>query len=135
MILVDAGPLVAIIDRRDRDHVRCVSALAGLSAPMITTWAAFTEAMYLLGDRSGWDAQRRLWQIVHRGDLQLAPVEGDSLERAAELMKRYRNVPMDLADATLVVIAEQMKLRRVFTLDKDFDIYRLPGRQTFEVLP
>ena len=54
MTLVDAGPLIALIDRDDRDHQACAAELGNLSGPLVTTWAAFTEAMYLLGDRAGW---------------------------------------------------------------------------------
>ena len=60
MILVDAGPLIALIDRGEPDHERCVETLSKLTAPMVTTWPAFTEAMYLLGSAGGWKAQEAL---------------------------------------------------------------------------
>jgi predicted nucleic acid-binding protein len=134
-MLVDAGPLIAIIDQGEPDHRRCVEALARIAAPLVTTWAAFAEAMYLLGGAGGWIAQEALWRLVLRGDLEIASPAADQLRRARDLMERYRNVPMDLADATLVVLAEVRDERRIFTLDSDFRIYRLRGRGSFEVLP
>jgi uncharacterized protein len=133
--LVDAGPLVALIDRDETDHARCVAALASMSLPLVTTWAAFTEAMYLLGDGGGWRAQAALWRLVQRADLELAELDGPRLERTQALMEQYRNVPMDLADATLVAVAEQRNARRIFTLDSDFQVYRLHGRHALELVP
>ncbi len=135
MILIDAGPLIAIVDRDDRDHDRCVSVLRRLAVPLVTTWPALTEAMYLLGDRAGWAAQERLWRMLLRRDLIARVTDQPTLARAFDLMRTYRNVPMDFADATLVALAESLDDRRVFTLDRDFTIYRLHGRTRFELLP
>jgi uncharacterized protein len=134
VILTDAGPLVALIDADEPDHARCKEALAGLRLPLLTTWPAFTEAMYLLGG-GGWHGQEPLWRLVLRGDLVLAVPSLKASERSARLMERYADRPMDLADATLVALAEERSLRQIFTLDGDFHIYRLNGRQHFEVLP
>lgn len=135
MILTDAGPFVAILDRSDADHQRCVEALSALTYPMLTTWPAFTEAMYLLGRRGGWKAQQMLWKLARRGDIEIAVLDEKLLERSHDLMERYRNRPMDLADATLVALAEAQGLTRVFTLDADFRVYRLKGRRAFEIVP
>ncbi len=135
MILVDAGPLVAILDRGDQDHRTCASAIENLSAPMLTTWPALTEAMYILGDRTGWPGQDALWSLLLRQDLTLHGIDEPALRRARDLMNRYRNVPMDLADATLVAAAEALGQKRIFTLDADFGIYRMKGRKTFDVVP
>jgi len=133
--LVDAGPLVALIDRGEHDHKRCVATLTQLSGPLVTTWPAFTEAIYLLGGAGGWPAQEALWKLVDRGDLQLVDLDLSLRQRSRDLMAKYDDVPMDLADASLIALAESMGLRRVFSLDSDFHIYRLKGRRTLEVLP
>ncbi len=135
MTLTDAGPLVALIDADEPDHERCRETLASLSLPLITTWPAFTEAMYLLGRGGGWHGQEPLWRLVLREDLVLAQPSAAANKRSASLMERYADRPMDLADATLVALAEERRLNRIFTLDADFHIYRLNGRRTFEIVP
>lgn len=133
MILTDAGPLVALVDRGEPDHKKCVDALAKLLGPMLTTWPAFTEAMYLLGDAAGWQAQEVLWRLQQREDLVVEmPAR---LDYAVELMRRYRDLPMDLADATLVALAEERGLGTVFSLDRDFQVYRLARGKPFKVVP
>lgn len=133
MILTDAGPLVALIDRDEADHQKCADCLTSLQGPMLTTWPAYTEAMYLLGEAAGWQAQENLWRIFRRGDLLIEmPAR---VERAAELMQRYSDLPMDLADATLVALAEERQLITVFSLDKDFYIYRFGRNKHFRVVP
>ncbi len=135
MILADAGPLVAILDRDDQDHGDCAAALEELSAPMVTTWPALSEAMYILGDRTGWAGQDALWSLILRHDLKLHAIDEPALHRARDLMNRYRSLPMDLADATLVVAAESLRVNRIFTLDADFRVYRLKSRRSFEIVP
>jgi predicted nucleic acid-binding protein len=91
--------------------------------------------MYLRGDRTGRSGQELLWRIALRGDVVVRELDQVAEERSRDLMEKYRDVPMDLADATLVAIAEQLAITRVFTLDEDFRIYRLKGRKTFEIVP
>jgi uncharacterized protein len=100
---------------------------------MLTTWPAFAEAMYLAGSHMGWQGQSRLWQLVHTGLLAFSPVSAPL--RVAELMERYRDVPMDLADGTLVALAEERGHRRIFTLDGDFFVYRLENGRALDVVP
>lgn len=135
MTLTDAGPLVALIDADEADHERCRSALDTLQLPLMTTWPAFTEAMYLLGRAAGWRAQQALWRLVLREDLIVADASKTSNARAARLMETYADRPMDLADATLVALAEERDATRIFSLDADFHVYRIRGRRRFEVLP
>jgi predicted nucleic acid-binding protein len=133
--LTDAGPLVALIDADETDHARCLEALTQLSLPLITTWPAFTEATCLLGRACGWHGQEPLWRMALREDLVIAQPSAAANKRAARLMERYADHPMDLADATLVALAEERRLKLIFTLDADFHIYRLHGRQAFEIVP
>jgi predicted nucleic acid-binding protein len=135
VILVDAGPLVALIDRGESDHGRCVESLEELTGPMLTTWPAFTEAMYLLGSAGGWKAQEALWKLLDREDLQLVSLDRPLRKRIRTLMGKYRDLPMDMADASLVAVAEALDLGRIFTLDRDFQVYRFKGRRKFEIIP
>jgi uncharacterized protein len=94
-----------------------------------------TEAMYLLGDAGGWPAQRALWAMIERGALEVADLQTSDIARARSLMEKYRDAPMDIADATLVAIAEAGSLKRIFTLDSDFGVYRYRGREVFDMVP
>lgn len=127
MILVDAGPLVALVDADDQYHKKCVAALKVLREPLVTVWPPVTEAMYLLGDLP--KAQEALWEMLARGALQLLSLDLADIPRIRELMSKYGDRPMDLADAALVRVAEREGIRKIFTLDReDFSVYRLYGR-------
>jgi predicted nucleic acid-binding protein len=132
-VLVDAGPLVAILDRGDRDHEWCVTALKTLRDPLVTVWPALTEAMYLLG--GSWEAQRALWSRLETDALALAPLDETDAPRMRELMEKYRDLPMDLADAALVRVAERESLTDIFTLDRrHFSLYRPGRRRRFSIV-
>jgi predicted nucleic acid-binding protein len=126
MILVDAGPLVALVDAGDQHHAKCVTALKGVREPLATVWPPFTQAMYLLADLP--KAQEALWEMLERGAIQLLPLDSGDAPRIRELMRKYANRPMDLADAALLRVAEREGFRKIFTVDrKDFAVYRLHG--------
>lgn len=135
MILCDASPLIALINQGDNNHQRCVDILPFLSAPLVTTCACFTEAMYLLGRYNGWFAQQELWGYVADEILVIYHQTSNELTRIETLMEQYQDLPMDLADASLVALAEGLNQRQIFTLNHDFYIYRLCGNQPFEVVP
>lgn len=135
MTLTDAGPLVALIDADEADHPTCVLALRHLELPLITTWPAFTEAMQLLSRAGGPAGRQALWRLVFTDRLQVADLDRAALKRTAALMDKYADRPMDLADATLVAVAEIRNQRRIFTLDGDFAMYRIHGRSRFEIIP
>lgn len=106
-----------------------------ITRPLLVTWPVFTEAMYLLGDAGGWKAQEALWSLVLRSDMEIAALSDSAVARTRWLMNKYRDRPMGLADATLVALAEERDLKQIFTLDSDFDIYRIRGRQRFNRIP
>lgn len=134
MTLCDTGPLVALIDRDDPHHERCVAALGQLDR-LISTWPCFTEAMHLLRRSGGHRAQDVLWDYLGQGLVELHPLPLTECRRMRDLMRTYSDAPMDLADASLVSAAEQLAIRRVFTLDAHFHAYRIEGRKAFEVIP
>jgi len=124
MILVDTGPLVALFDPQDGQHARCVRILRGIREPVVTTIPVLTEAFHMLGPSSlGSD---RLREFIDGGGLSVWFLGGTALTRAFELMERYADHPMDLADASLVVAAESLATRKVFTIDRqDFETYKV----------
>ncbi|HEX5726948.1 MAG TPA: hypothetical protein VFX98_15845 [Longimicrobiaceae bacterium] len=136
MTLCDTGPLVALIDRDDPHHARCVGALAGLPpAALLTTWPCFTEAMHLLRRVGGLPAQDELWSYLADGLVSLHVPASGEWERMRALMRTYGDAPMDLADASLVALAEGLGLRRVFTLDRHFRAYRTRRGGSLELVP
>ena len=134
MILVDTGPLVAILHRDDRHHRECVQALRALRPPLGTTWPVVTEAMYLLGFST--EAQDELWSLIESGRLHLLGLDASDAPRMRALMRKYRDLPMDLADASLVAVAERDGVNKVFTLDhRDFGVYRPAKLGRFSIIP
>ncbi len=133
--LGDTGPLVALIDADDPDHARCAATLARMpDLPLTVTWPCLAEAMYLLRKRKGFDAQDGLWGWLADG-LVIPYVNGPGeWDRMRVLMRRYRDTPMDLADASIVSAAERLGTRHVFTLDRHFHVYRIDDRHAFEVV-
>jgi predicted nucleic acid-binding protein len=133
--LIDAGPLLAAINRNDRWHVDCAALLRRLDCPFYTTLPVITEAMYLLGRYTGVPGQAALWHMLLRGDLILEHPTRRDLQRMAELMDRYADRPMDFADASLAAVAERLGLERIVTIDRtDFSIYRLHDRKPFVIV-
>jgi predicted nucleic acid-binding protein len=136
MILTDTGALIALLDKDDTNHVVCVNATKHLPAvPLLTTWPCFTEAMYLLGEVGGYRYQAELWKIQTMQRLVLHDLTIAEIKRMAELMEKYRDIPMDLADASPMVVAETHSFRYVFTLDSDFQIYRLDDGSILRIVP
>ena len=134
MILIDAGPLVAVLHRDDRNHERCVKTLRSLRDPVGTTWPVISEAMHLL--RFSWEAQDGLWDLIVTEALHLVPIDTTDIHRMRQLMQKYKDLPMDLADATLVRVAEREGIRRVFTIDRrDFTLYRPAKIGRFLIIP
>jgi uncharacterized protein len=135
--LVDAGPLVAAIDESDRDHRRCLSVLKQLSDPLMTTWPVVTEAVYLLAQtQNPIDSQDALLAMLDRGFVVIAELGPEDVPRLRTLIRQYSDLPMDLADATLVRVAERDGLRQVFTLDqRDFKVYKPGRRESFTIVP
>ncbi len=136
MNLTDTGPLVAIADKNDPDHSRCVAASKTLpKSPLLTTWPCFTEAMYLMYREDGYRAQEALWQLRRRGIVVVHELTQAEADRMDALMQQYRDAPMDLADASLVAAAESLNLSRIFIIDRHFRAYRIHQTGVFEVLP
>ena len=133
-VLLDTGPLVAILHRDDRQHQRCREAFEPFRGLLLSTEAVLTEAMHLLARIPG--GQQDCLEFFIRGGAVLVPATRPSLRRCQSLMAQYEDIPMDFADATLVALAEESKIRDIFTLDRrGFEVYRIGGRGTFRLLP
>jgi predicted nucleic acid-binding protein len=133
-MLIDAGPLIALADAREAAHLSCRRVTERITDDFVTVWPAVTEAMYFLGKIR--DGAERLRSVLTDGRIALAALDRNDLPRMRELMRKYRDLPMDLADAAIVRVAERERIRRVFTLDRrDFELYRPYKLGRFEILP
>ena len=133
-LLLDTGALVSLLDRSQNQHLNCVTFFRQWEGPVVSSEAILTEAMHLLGSvRGGWTA---CLDFFLRGAATLVPSTQMSLRRCQELIQKYQDLPMDYADATLVTLAEDLRTNLIFTTDrKDFSVYRIHGRGSFEILP
>ena len=133
-LLLDTGAFVALVDRSEGRHADCVAVLDRWSGAIVTTEAVLTETLYLVGPR--WQAQKICLEFLLRGAFLVVPSSQASLKRVSVLMEKYRNVPMDYADATLVALGEELRTDLVFTLDRrGFSVYRLTQRKAFQLVP
>jgi len=131
-ILMDTGPIVAGLNRRDRFHAWARDSLAEINAPMLTCEAVLAEACFLLRGREG--GSTAVLELVERGVLQVAFRVDSHVQSLGAMVRKYANVPMSLADACLVRMTELHEHCAVMTLDTDFLVYRRHGRQVIPVL-
>lgn len=135
MIIADTGFWLALANRDDKHHSQAQLVITSINEPLITTWCVITETCYLLLTRLGNHAQLRFIDNILEGGIIVFELENPHIERMRQLMTRYGNLPMDLADASLVVLAEILGHGRVLTSDcQDFSIYRWNETKTFENL-
>lgn len=135
MVIADTGFWVALANRRDRHHDRARAALLALDEPLVTTWPVLTETSYLLLDRGGPGAAAAFLDSYSRAAFEVWEVRQEKAARAADLLRRYSDLPMDLADASLVLLAEDLGHGRILTSDRrDFGIYRWRQSEPFENL-
>lgn len=133
-VLVDAGPLVAIVSERDQHHRVCRDLLGGLHPPLLTCWPALTEAAWLLRHRK--PALGKLLESCAGGLFHLLELDAEALPWMADFLRRYEKLGAQLADAVLMYLAEREKIDTVFTLDRrDFSVYRLSGNRSLRLLP
>lgn len=131
-MLLDTGPIVALLDASDRDHDRCAELLSRLEAPLVTCEAVVAEACHLLRGLKG--APSDVLQNVETGKFQIPYRVTGRAALLARLMTKYAGVPMDFADACLVDMASQFDTGRIWTLDDDFRVYRWRRNRPFEML-
>jgi uncharacterized protein len=133
-VLVDTGPLVAIMSPADQHHKTCLEALRDLPGPLFSCWPVITEAAWLLRRRPG--AVRQLLDSISAGFLELLPVESAEAAEIGKLIEKYRNIRPQLADAALVYLAERDGFDVIFTLDRrDFSVYQAGRKRAFRIIP
>lgn len=132
MIIADTGFWLALADRRDADHHAAVEAMKRLREPLVTTWPVVTETCHLMARELGVPTEIRFVQELERGAAQLFPLTVAHLSRIEALLEKYADLPCDLADASLVVLAEELGSGRILSTDRrDFRAYRWKDRKPF----
>lgn len=133
-VLVDTGPLVAIMSRADEHHKTCVEALYDLPGPLFSCWPVITEAAWLLRGQTG--AVQQLLSGISEGFLELLPIPSAEAAEIGKLMEKYRNIRPQLADAALVYLAKRDGFDVIFTLDRrDFSVYQVGCKRAFRIIP
>lgn len=133
-VLIDTGAILALLDEGDRWHYRCLETIRQLRFPVLTSEAVLTETFHLI--RRSRTQMEAVWGLHRSGMIALAPVENSELLQIGALMTRYKDRPMDFADATLVYLAERESIQAILTVDQmDFAVYRIGGKGRFHILP
>jgi predicted nucleic acid-binding protein len=132
--LMDAGAILALLDRGNPEHARCAAVFREARLPLMTSGAVLAEVFRVVGtDRKRVEA---VWGFLRSGAVVLGVIADAELAEVQGLMARYSEVPMDFADATLVYLARRESLGTVFTMDgADFENYFISGKRKFMVLP
>ena len=120
--LIDAGPLIALFDRSDQYHFKAVRFMEDYEGYLWTTWPVLTEASHMLDFST--TAQSALLEWIERGGLRIYELDEAHITRILELTNKFNDVPMDLADASLVVVSELSGYSNIISIDSDFYIYR-----------
>lgn len=131
-VVIDTGPLVALLDRTDVNHAWASTALAACPTPFLTCGAVISETFYLLATES--DAPRRLRTMLQTGALRIVAFPEEDWDHVLELMIRYHDLPMSVADGCLVCLSERFPRAHVATCDSDFQIYRRHRNQIIPLL-
>jgi predicted nucleic acid-binding protein len=133
-VLIDAGAILALLDKADRWHRLCIETFPQLRLPLLTSEAVLTELFHLVGENR--HEMEATWKFIRSGAVELAAIDHSELPEIQTLMSRYWDRPMDFADATLVHLAARERISNVFTVDHaDFDTYRIQGRKRFRLFP
>lgn len=131
-IILDTGPLYAMLDRRDKHHLWAINQLADLRRPLLTCDAVLSETFYLISDDAR--ASQQLGTYLRNKAIVSEFDSKTNLSHVLDLMETYRNVPMSFADACLVCMVENNPSSSLFTLDRDFAIYRQQKRRVIPLL-
>ena len=129
-VLIDTGPLIALFDRDDKYHTSIVEFIKNTNYRFISTTAVLTETMYMLDFNTA--VQLNFLEWIMKEGVIIHEIKQSNIKRIIDLTKKYSDRPMDLADATLVIAAEERGIRQIISIDSDFDIYRLYNKMKIE---
>lgn len=131
-ILIDSGPLIALFDRSDKYHLASVAFIKNNESELITTISSITETLHLLDFSRKAQIDFLAW--IDAGAVTIENITANDFSRIKELTVKYSDLPMDFADACLVLLGEKLNITSIATIDRDFNIYRLNGKNAFTIL-
>ena len=120
--LIDAGPLIALFDKNDDYHKSMLKFLQKYEGRLVTSWAVITEVLHMLDFNEHVQTDFLKW--IERDAIEIPVLNNNYLSRIIELSEKYADIPMDFADATLIVISEIERIKEIITIDSDFHVYR-----------
>ena len=125
--LIDAGPLIALFNKNDRYHEKIKKSIMAYDGILTTSWPVITEVCHMLDFNINTQIDFLKW--IRLGGLRIEDIESTELDRIIQLSKKYSDIPMDLADASLIVISERLRIKEIITIDSDYYIYRTVERE------
>ncbi|MEA2047604.1 MAG: PIN domain-containing protein [Campylobacterota bacterium] len=126
--IIDSGPLIALFDKNDKYHTKILTFFKHFQGEFITTWSVITEVSHMLDFNLKVQIDFLKW--IELGALQIENIEQEELSHIIKMMSKYTDIPMDLADSTLMYIAQRNKITHIVSIDSDFDIYRTLKKQS-----
>lgn len=125
--LIDAGPLIALFNRNDKYHQKIKDFIKSYDGVLTTSWPVVTEVCHMLDFNINTQIDFLKW--VKLGGIRIEDIKSTEIERIIQLSEKYSDIPMDLADASLVIISERLKIKEIITIDSDYCIYRTTQKE------
>jgi len=125
--LIDAGPLIALFNRNDKYHQKIKDFIKTYDGVLTTSWPVVTEVCHMLDFNINTQIDFLKW--VKLGGIRIEDIKSTEIERIIQLSEKYSDIPMDLADASLVIISERLKIKEIITIDSDYCIYRTTQKE------
>ena len=125
--LIDAGPIIALFNKKDKYHEEIINFLKGYKGRLVTTWPVVTEVTHMLNFNV--DAGLAFLEWIRRGGVEIYEIKIEDIGRIIEITNKYRDVPMDFADASLIIASEIMGIEEIITIDNDYYIYRTINKE------
>jgi len=130
--IIDSGPLIALFDKDDKYHLKLLDFMKSFNGELITTWSVVTEVTHMLSFNIS--VQLNFLKWIELGAITIYQIEQSELTNIIKMMQKYSDIPMDLADSTLMYVAQKENIKNIISIDSDFDIYRTIKKQSLNNL-
>lgn len=128
--LIDAGPIIALFNKNDKYHKKIKNFLKKYDGKLTSTWPVVTEVSHMLDFNVQTQIDFLTW--IQLGGVNIEAIKNEDIGRIIELSMKYSDLPMDLADASLVVLSEKLKIKKIITIDSDYYVYRTIKKEMIE---